>query len=311
MANIKLDSIVIDSNTILSIFAIIISFLGVYYTRKQILMPLIWETKKTHMLDLKNYLNEWKNDLPLHESSYNFIKEWTNHGYRYSLSTRSIWPYWPENESQLRLAINRLEADWRFEDLTESHLPKDCQDLKEIWKNYKNLIYDHEKKFYNLYINVMEIIVSELDKLKIDYKTEVDWRQDKRCFILLSGFVQSLMLQYLFYYMPKEKQYEGTLAYSKEFVYLTSNNLFVRIINHPTHLAEGSESELQEIRILFEMMAFSNSYILRYKHDIIELMEIEALLMNNCSEMLKIISKLLGYPTLPSKKCTLLKIVDK
>lgn len=307
----ELNSIVIDSSTILGIIAILISFFGLYYTRKQLLMPLIMETQKAHMFDLKNYLSEWQNDLSLHKSSYDFVRSWViDIGFFYSISRRSIWPFWPETESQSRISISKLEADWRYNDLIESHLPGECQDLKDIWETYKNLINKHEEQFYHLFEKLEKDTLNELNKLEIEYKNEVNWKQDKRCFILVGGIIQSLLLQYIFYYMPKEKQYDGKLAYSKGLVYTTSNCLIVRIYNHPTHLAEGSEIDLQKIKNLFEIMAFSNAWISKYKEEIIELMELEKSLSNNCNEIHRVINKLQGYLAFPNKKCKLLKVAN-
>jgi hypothetical protein len=311
MVNIELNSIIIDSNTILGMIAILISIFGLYYTRKQIIMPHLLETQKTHMLDLKNYLIELENILPFHETSYNFIKHWIiDIRFFYSLITRSIWPFWPETESQCRSAIKKLEADWRFGDLIEAHLPDECRDFSEIWENYKKQIYEQEEMLHNLFIKLERDTLNELNELAIDYKYEVNWQDDERSYILVGGIIQSLMLQYLFYYMPKEKQYEGKLAYGKDFVYSTSNKLFVRVYGHPTELAEGPNDDMQKIKSLFERMAFNNSYILNYKNDVIELIEIDASLANNCRDLHKIIIKLQGYPTLPSKKCKILKTVS-
>lgn len=312
--------------------SIFVALTNLYYKRKSIYEKKFQDAQKKHSTDLKNFLEYWIDNLPMHRSSYYYyLQEWMKDRICLSVSPlNSLWPFWPVTKSNADYTIELLESDWRYNDFITFHLPKEERQLLEIWKDYKELELDQRSLFYDIFNKINSDVIEEINQLGITYDTELDPFPPKSCWILLSNFIKALYLQYHFLYLEKDdEKLKGKTAFNEYFIHVMPHSMIrgfsldqtsKRVNTDYDHnaymlkvmeleIAEGTKGEIEQLKEIFEKMAFDNSYLSRYKKEIMRLFEIERKLNIISQDIIKLNEKLIAYPQLPGVKCNMLSTV--
>ena len=151
--------------------ALVLTIIGIYYSVKA---PTLLEARKEHTKELKEFLKEWHDKLPLHKNAIE-----------------------PEINEHLN-DFPKIEENWEYEDLIQYHLPKECKTLPKEWERYKKSIREYEKLKHLLYEKIKEDAIKKTN-LEYDpnlnrehtisqhfvryiYEQSVSWIRDKQLY---------------------------------------------------------------------------------------------------------------------------------
>lgn len=258
--------------------ALILSIIGIYYTHKSLRSPILLEARKKHSAELIDFLREWYDRLPLYESATDPKITSTP-----STSITHLNESWPN--------FLRVETNWKYRDFIQNHLPAGYKALPQKWNEYKRTINEYGEMRHQLYEKIKKDVLSSEMNLKYD----PDWKGDH---IISAHFLTLLYTQYVAWVRDSRLSADKARGYKQE-----RNELWFG----GWGLVKGTEEELFHAKDVFEKMMFDESYLIKYRTDILKIIEMEKWLKCVYEEMKEMIEKLMGYPLLPGTKCEILK----
>jgi len=257
-------------DTLIGIIALFLSIIGLIYTYKSVKAPILLEARKKHTQELVEFLKEWYAKVPSYESVTKLKTTLT--------SSASIFQV--------------IEADWKYKDLIQYHLPKEYRILPEEWERYKKYRDKYNEQRYRLYENIKK---DAIEKTNLEYNPK--WKGDH---MISQSFVEFIYRQYISWIK------DGQLCFDKKYYNYKierGNELWAGGYG----MAKGNKEELERAKEIFEKMMFSEEYLEKYRGEINEIIEYEKKLEDMSHKLKAVMEKLMGYPLLPGTKCEILK----
>ena len=247
---------------------IILPIIRIYYKYKSVKAPTLLEARKGHTKELKEFLKEWHDKLPLHKNATD-----------------------PEINEHLN-DFPKIEENWEYEDLIQYHLPKECKTLPKEWERYKKSIREYEKLKHQLYEKIKE---DAIKKTNLEYDPNLN-----REHTISQHFVRYIYEQSVSWIRDRQ------LSYDKKFSdYEIEENV---LQFGAYGLAKGSKEEVEKAKEIFERMMFDREYLEKYKQKINEIIEYERKLEEIYRKLEEMIEKLMKYSLLPGTKCEILRV---
>lgn len=263
-------------DTIISGIALILLMIGILYTHKSLYSPTLLEARTKHTADLIDFFRELHDNFPRYVSS---TKPKTS-------STLSTSEY---HQDINLYNFAKVETNWKYNDLMQNHLPKECNSFPKKWNAYKITVNEYGVKRNQIYEKIKTDVLNEID-LKYNSTLKGDHEISKL-------FISLLYTQCVTWIKDEN------LSHNERNFRLENNELHLG----PYGLAKGTKDDLIQAKEKFETMMFDEAYLIKYRNDILKIIEIEKELEDMYNNMKNIIENLLRYPLLPGKKCEVLK----
>lgn len=266
----------ISLDTLIGGIALILSIIGILYTRKSLRSPILLEARKKHTAEIIDFLREWYDNFPLYESS-------TKPKTTSTLSTSE------HHLNRNFYNFPKVETNWKYNDLMQNHLPKGYNSFPKKWDAYKITVNEYGVKRNQIYEKIKKDVLNE-----INLKYEPTLKGDH----VISEHFISLPYTQCVTWIKDEHLYdkEGNFKQERNELYFGSYGL-----------AKGTKDDLIQAKEVFEKVMFDEVYLIKYRDDILEIIKMEKELEDIYNNIKNIIETLLGYPLLPGKKCEMLK----
>lgn len=251
-------------DTLIGGIALILSIIGILYTHKSLHSPILLEARKKHTADLIDFFRELYDNFPDY--------------------TRSTEP-----ETSDIYNFQKVETNWKYNDLMQNHLPKECNSFPEKWNAYKFTVNEYGAKRNQIYEKIKTDAVNETN---LKYKSPLKGDSG-----ISKPFVSMLYTQYVTWIKDEHLVY-------KELKIIQENN---EIHFGSYILAKGTKNDLIQAKTKFKKMMLDEAYLTKYRNDIFKIIEIEKELEDMYNDIKNILIILLGYPLLPGTKCEMLK----
>lgn len=265
-----------------------------YYTYKlariSIIAPAMLEAQKSHMNDLRKFLQEW-NDRKTCNNFYEEYKEFhIDH---------------PKNEDHLFRKY--IISNWRYKDLVENHLPDECKSKFEgLCEKLAKHIDEYRNERKNLFSLIDEDIQNEfknndLDIKIFEHKNFIKFRElcYEQYVSIIDGKPCYDPSQIIFSY---ENNGNRLAVKSNSF----SSTLYTAEPNRDLRLdAQGRHTSPLE-KALKEIL-FNNNRAKKYEDTIKEIINLYGDIEKENNNIFKMIDFLLRYPILPGTKCLILR----
>ena len=263
-------------DTLIGGIALILSIIGILYTRKSLRSPILLEARKKHIAELIDFLREWHDNFPLYESST-------------KPKTSSIFSTSEHHLNRNFYNFTKVETNWKYNDLVQNHLPKRYNSLPKKWNTYKITVNEYGIKRNKIYEKIKTDVLNEID---LKYKSTLKGDHE-----ISEQFISLLYTQCVTWIKDEHLSY-------KERNFRQENN---ELHLGPYGLAKGTKDDLIQAKENFEKMMFDEAYLTKYRNDILKIIEMEKELEDMYNNIKNIIEKLLRYPLLPGTKCEMLK----
>jgi len=139
-------------DTLIGGIALVLSIIGIFYTKKSVKAPILLEARKRHTQELIEFLKEWHGKFPLYESA---SEPKTTPARSTSIVHLNEHWYFP-----------KIETNWKYKDLIQYHLPEEYKTLPRKWEEYKKLVDKYGDLRYQLYEKIKRDAI-EKNKSKI------------------------------------------------------------------------------------------------------------------------------------------------
>ena len=278
-SNITSHTITITWDTLISVIAVLLSCLGIYYIHKSVRSPILLEARKKHTEELREFLRGWYDNFPIYERATEPKTTPTP-----SAPISYMYEHWHNSPN--------IEKNWKYQDIIQFHLPNKYKTLPMKWDKYKKTDSRYGEIRYQLYEKIKKDVLSEIN-LKYDV-----WGEDHT---ISKHFIELLYTQYVTWIRDGRLSADKTRGYKRE-----GDELW---FSGGQGLAKGTEEELSQVKGVFENMMFDEKYLIKYETDVSKIIDMEKELENMCKEIKEMIEKLMGRPLLPGTKCEMLKNV--
>jgi hypothetical protein len=286
----------INNNDFLILITMDVLIVYTYYTYKvariSIIAPAMLEAQKSHMSDLRIFLQEWKDKM-----DYQFYDEYKELNIYYLKNLRN-----PFKED--------IISNWKYNDLVENHLPDECKlKFAVLCEKFALGIDGYRNERNNLFLLIREDIYTELKNNCLDIKFLEDekFKFIELCYQQYVSFVVEVDP----FYSPPPQSY---FSYNSEGTEINLV-LFSHSVGHTLPVAKGDRDlrldaqgkDTRPLENALREMLFSTDRANKYGNNIKKIIELYGVLEVDNDNISKIVDFLLRYPILPGTKCSILR----